>query len=138
VHFTCHGHLNEGNLFLTGFKLWDGVLTLSVMVRATPWDPQFVFLSVCSTAIVAHRTPDESLHLSATMQFLGYRSVMATLWPMGDAQGPIVNEHVYRRLTEKGAMGVRRASFALHSAVKALREQGLPVEQWALFIHSGI
>ncbi|KAG7447113.1 uncharacterized protein BT62DRAFT_62476 [Guyanagaster necrorhizus] len=138
VHFACHGHLNEGNPFLSGFKLWDGVLTLSDMVRATPQDPQFAFLSACSTAIAADRTPDESLHLSAAMQFLGYRSVVATLWPMGDAQGPIVTEHVYRHLTEKGAMDVRRAAFALHSAVRALRDQGLSVEQWALFIHSGI
>ncbi|KAK0462976.1 CHAT domain-containing protein [Desarmillaria tabescens] len=138
VHFACHGHLNEGNPFLSGFKLWDGVLTLSDMVRATPQDPQFAFLSACSTAIAADRTPDESLHLSAAMQFLGYRSVVATLWPMGDAQGPIVTEHVYKHLTEKGIMDVRRASFALHSAVRALRDQGLSVEQWALFIHSGV
>ncbi|KAK0433471.1 CHAT domain-containing protein [Armillaria borealis] len=138
VHFACHGHLNERNPFLSGFKLWDGVLTLSDMVRATPQDPQFAFLSACSTAISADRTPDESLHLSAAMQFLGYRSVVATLWPMGDAQGPIVTENVYKHLTEKGAMDVRQASFALRSAVRALRDQGLSVEQWALFIHSGI
>ncbi len=124
---------------MSGFKLWDKeVLTLSSMVRATPQDPQFAFLSACSTAISADRTPDESLHLSAAMQFLGYRSVVATLWPMGDAQGPIVTEHVYKHLTEKGAMDATQASFALRSAVRALRDQGLSVEQWALFIHSGI
>ncbi len=124
---------------MSGFKLWDKeVLTLSSMVRATPQDPQFAFLSACSTAISADRTPDESLHLSAATQFLGYRSVVATLWPMGDAQGPIVTEHVYKHLTEKGAMDATHASFALRSAVRALRDQGLSVEQWALFIHSGI
>ncbi|KAK0236650.1 CHAT domain-containing protein [Armillaria nabsnona] len=138
VHFACHGHLDERNPFLSGFKLWDGVLTLSDMVRVTPQDPQFAFLSACSTAISADKTPDESLHLSAAMQFLGYRSVVATLWPMGDAQGPIVAEHVYKHLKEKGAMDARQASFSLRSAVRALRDQGLSVEQWALFIHSGI
>ncbi|PBK92387.1 hypothetical protein ARMGADRAFT_158998 [Armillaria gallica] len=138
VHFACHGHLDERIPFLSGFKLWDGVLTLSDMVRVTPQDPQFAFLSACSTAISADRIPDESLHLSAAMQFLGYCSVVATLWPMGDAQGPIVTEHVYKHLTEKGAMEARQASFALRSAVRALRDQGLSVEQWALFVHSGI
>ncbi|KAK0213655.1 CHAT domain-containing protein [Armillaria fumosa] len=138
VHFACHGHLNERNPFLSGFKLWDGVLTLLDMVRATPQDPQFAFLSACSTAISADGTPDESLHLSAVMQFLGYRSVVATLWPMGDAQGPIVTEHVYKHLKEKGAMDAKQAAFSLHSAVRALRDEGLLVEQWALFIHSGI
>ncbi|KAK0478902.1 hypothetical protein IW261DRAFT_1337256, partial [Armillaria novae-zelandiae] len=78
------------------------------------------------------------LHLSAAMQFLGYRGVVATLWPMGDAQGPIVTEHVYNYLTEKGVMDVRQASFVLRSAVRTLRDQGLPVEQWVLFILSGI
>ncbi|KAK0497894.1 CHAT domain-containing protein [Armillaria luteobubalina] len=121
VHFACHGHLNGRNPFMSGFKLWDKeMLTLSSMVRATP------------------RIHNESLHLSAAMQFLGYRSVVATLWPMGDAQGPIVTEHVYKHLKEKSAMDVRQASFALRSAVRTLRDQGLSVEQWALFIHSGI
>ncbi|KAK0213656.1 CHAT domain-containing protein [Armillaria fumosa] len=139
VHFACHGHLNERNPFMSGFKLWDNeALTLSSIVRATPQDPQFAFLSACSTAISADRTPDESLHLSAAMQFLGYRIVVATLWLMGDAQGPIVIEHVYRHLKEKCAMDARQASFVLRSAVRTLRDQGLPVEQWALFIHSGI
>ncbi|KAK0497895.1 hypothetical protein EDD18DRAFT_1351708 [Armillaria luteobubalina] len=89
-------------------------------------------------AISADRPPDESLHLSFAMQLLGYRSVVATLWPMGDAQGSIVTEHVYNHLKKKGAMDVRQASFALRSAVRTLRDQGLSVEQWALFIHSGI
>ncbi|KAK0478862.1 CHAT domain-containing protein [Armillaria novae-zelandiae] len=139
VHFACHGHLNDRNPFMSGFKLWDNkVLTLSSMVRATPQDPQFAFLSACSTAISADGTPDESLHLSAAMQFLGYRSVVATLWPMGDAQGPIVTENVYKYLKEKGAMDARQAAFSLRSAVRALRDEGLSVERWALFIHSGI
>jgi CHAT domain-containing protein len=38
------------------------------------------FLSACETAKGDDSTPDEAMHLAATLLFAGFRGVVATMW----------------------------------------------------------
>lgn len=76
----------------------------------------------------------------------GYRSMVATMWSILDADAPIVAEEVYRRLFRAGSKpDSTQAAYALHHAVKLLRERkGGKKEEggrwfsWVPFIHVGL
>jgi CHAT domain-containing protein len=41
---------------------------------------KLAFLSACETAKGDEKSPDEAMHLAATMIFAGFRGVIATMW----------------------------------------------------------
>jgi hypothetical protein len=56
---------------------------------------------------------------------------------MGDADGPLVAEIVYRELMKKSVLESDDVAYAVDVAVSKLREAGLPASRWATFIHVG-
>jgi CHAT domain-containing protein len=91
VHFACHGELEAGEPFEASFKLHGGSrLTLLEIVRSrlhVP-DAEFAFLSCYHTAEITEESiDDEALHLTATMQYSGFRRVVGTMWEMVDTDG---------------------------------------------------
>ncbi|KAH9952665.1 CHAT domain-containing protein [Russula dissimulans] len=89
VHFVCHGRLEPEKPFETGFVLHgDERLTLLDIVRLQLSTAECAFLSVCHAAEWTDKdTADEALHLTAAMQYCGFRSVVGTLWAMADMDG---------------------------------------------------
>ena len=59
---------------------------------------------------------------------------------MGDVDGPHVARTVYERLFSSNETSLRpdTVPYALDDAVRQLRDNGVPPERWALFIHVGI
>jgi hypothetical protein len=99
---------------------------------------ELAFLSACQTAAGSVHYVDESIHLAAAMQFLGYRNVIGTMWNIADSPAPHVSDAVYTLLTRYGIPDPSRSAQALHHAVRALRRQD-PTNplQWAPYIRLG-
>ena len=144
VHFACHGVLAAGKPFEASFKLHgDSRLTLLEIVRSRLPDAEFAFLSCCHTAeITEESVADEGLHLTAAMQYCGFRSVVGTMWEMADTDGTDLTKNFYKSLFSSQDSGVpyyERSAGALRDAVQRLRgKRGITLERWVNFVHYGV
>src|SRR5690606_28020921 len=79
VHFGCHGMQHASNPLESCLLLSGGPLTMASLIRGcqTSTAASLAYLSACETAMGDLERPDESLTLAATMQFSGFRSVVA-------------------------------------------------------------
>ena len=137
VHLACHGSVDEKNPFKSHFSLSGGPLTILEIARQNIPDAYFAFLSACHSAEGNRERPDEALHLTAGMQFAGFRSVVGTLWAVCDADGPTVAETFYSNLFGLGPNPTNSPAVALHRAVAELRRRKVPITRWACFVHYG-
>ncbi|KAF8886627.1 hypothetical protein CPB84DRAFT_1850089 [Gymnopilus junonius] len=122
----------------SGLEIEDGRLTVARIMKEAIPHGSLAFLSACETATGDEKTPDEALNIGASLLFSGFRSVVATMWKMWDADGPIITDSFYEEIF-KGSDGHRtpqpdttKSSLALHIAVNKLRSKGIPFKRWAL------
>lgn len=80
LHLACHGHQDQNDVLNSGFELEDGRLTLGQLMKVNIPNAQLAYLSACETASTDATRPDESINLAATMMFVGFKSVIATMW----------------------------------------------------------
>jgi CHAT domain-containing protein len=80
LHLACHGRQDQANPLHSGFELEDGRLTLEQLMRLNMPHAQFAYLSACDSASMDESRPDEGLNLVGTMIFVGFRSVIGTMW----------------------------------------------------------
>ena len=143
AHFVCHGILEAEKPFNASFKVANGVhLTLLEIVRSRLPDAEFAFLSACHTAELTEGSiAEEGLHLTAAVQYCGFRSVVGTMWAMADQDGGDLAKHFYNSMFLSDEAGVpyhERSARALRDAVRTMRkEKRLPLEQWVNFVHYG-
>jgi CHAT domain-containing protein len=143
AHFACHGVLETGKPFEACFKLHgDSRLTLLDIVRSRLPDAEFAFLSCCHAAeITEDSIADEALHLTAAMQYCGFRSVVGTMWAMADMDGQDLAKRFYGSLFSSPETGVpyyERSAHALRDATQELRrKRGIRLERWVNFVHYG-
>jgi len=142
VHFACHGDLKDGKPFDASFKLYGGqrLKLLDILNSRLP-NAEFAFLSVCHTAELTEESiADEGLHLTAALQYCGFRSVIGTMWAMADTDGRDLARRVYHSMlsgNEEGPCYLRSAA-ALRDAVRELRKMnGVGLERWVNFVHYG-
>ncbi|KZV61475.1 hypothetical protein PENSPDRAFT_658857 [Peniophora sp. CONT] len=126
VHFACHGVQDAVDPTQSAFALYDGRLTLSMLMGTVADNAELAFLA-------------------AGMLVVGFKGVIATMWSIGDEDAPIVAEAYYRKLLDlrsSGTVGAGRtgAAYALHEAVKVLREKvgEQNLVKWAPFVHFGV
>jgi CHAT domain-containing protein len=102
---------------------------------------EFAFLSACHTAAAdVGGTPDEATHLSAAMQFCGFRSVVGTLWASADIDGPDIAEDFYQYIFRRsgGAADFRESAAALNLATRPMKDRkGMTVDRWINYVHFG-
>lgn len=155
VHFACHGEQHANAPLESGFCLRDGRLTVAKLMRLSLPRAFFAFLGACETARGDRAQPDQAVHLAATMMFVGFRSVVATMWcvgrymhsdcgqtkartrTMGDEDGPFVAKEVYEAIVREECMDLDTIPYALDEAVRKLRERRVPLHRWAPYIHLG-
>jgi len=145
THFSCHGILEAGKPFDASFKLYQGQrLKLLDIIRSRLPSAEFAFLSACHTAELTEESiADEGLHLSAAVQFSGFRSVVGTMWAMADIDGHVLAKHFYAsvfsdNLKWKGVPYYERTAEALRDAVRVLRrKKKVTTERWVNFVHYG-
>jgi len=147
VHIVCHGILEPGKPFESSFKLYGGKrLTLLDIIRSRLPNAEFAFLAACHTAELTDGSlSDEALHLTAAMQYCGFRSVVGTMWAMADKDGPHLARNFYDLVfppeESQGACYYERTAEGLRDAVINLRrriagEEG-SLERWVNFVHYG-
>ena len=144
AHFVCHGILEIGKPFDASLKLHKDNLTLLEIVRSQLPAAEFAFLSACHTAeLTEGGVADESLHLTAAVQYCGFRSVVGTMWAMADTDGADLSKHFYKAIfvdrdDQDGGPYHERSAQALQIAMKKLRKKrGMTLERWVNFVHYG-
>ena len=117
-----------------------GALALAEIMRTPLPHAALAFLSACQTASGDAALSDEAVHLAAGMLHAGYRSVIATMWSIRDADAPLVAGHVYSYLFDGSEVDSRRSAYALHLAVAELRQKVGETDflSWVPFIHMGL
>ncbi|KAG1730607.1 CHAT domain-containing protein [Suillus lakei] len=138
VHLACHGMPNRQQPFESSFAMRDGPLMIKDLIRSHWQNPEFAFLSACHTTVGDEKSLDESIHLAATMQFSGFRSVIGSMWSVDDEVARQVVSAFYGNLVDgSGRLDCTRAAAALHKAIKSLRKK-IPLEQQIVFVHIGV
>jgi CHAT domain-containing protein len=152
AHIACHGVQRPAAPLASSFCLSDGNLHVAALMDLDLADAFLAFLSACETAKGDARQPDQTVHIAATMLFVGFKSVVATMWcvldrhwlsilmmgrAMSDADGPFVARRFYSQLFACETTDADTIAYALDHAVTALRESGVPPDRWATFIHMG-
>ncbi|KAJ7434956.1 CHAT domain-containing protein [Mycena latifolia] len=144
VHFACHGLQDSLNPIKSALLLaGQSRLTLSSIIKLSLPQADLAFLSACETAKGAYDLQEESVHLAAGMLLAGYRTVIATMWSIGDNDAVDVAGDVYEHLFKSSPPDSTRAAEALHRAVTNLRESEKKKESkdfayWVSFIHVGV
>jgi CHAT domain-containing protein len=140
LHLACHGQQNTREPLKSGFIMEDKMMQVGDLMRLHLPNARLAFLSACETAQGNMEQPDEALHLAATMLYAGFKSVVGTMWSMGDVDGPVVAETVYRELFAGNGCQIDFdvVPYALDAAVRKLRDKGLESSRWATYIHMGV
>ena len=135
VHLACHGLPNRTQPFESAFALHDGHFTIQRMIGCDLKDPEFAYLSACHTTVGDEESPDEAIHLASAMQFLGFRSVIGTMWAVDDGETNKITSTFYKHMVDEfGRLDHTRAAFALN---KTMRSVDVPFDQRILYIHLG-
>ncbi|KAF8431089.1 CHAT domain-containing protein [Boletus edulis BED1] len=135
VHLACHGLPNRTQPFESAFALHDGRFTIQQIMKCDLKNPQFAYLSACHTTVGDEESPDEVIHLASTMQFVGFRSVIGTMWAVDDAETNKITSTFYKHMMdESGRLDHTRAAFALNKTMKSVC---VPLDQQILYIHLG-
>jgi CHAT domain-containing protein len=134
--------LQPGRPFESSFLLQHNThLTLLRIAKSHVPTAELAFLAACHTAELAEDgTPDEVLHLTAAMQFSGFRSVIGTMWAMVDEDGKDLSEHFYSKMFATGASSAsyeKSASALRHATLKLRTEKRVSLERWVNFVHYG-
>ena len=75
-------------------------------------------------------TPDKVLHLTAVMQFSGFRSVIGTMWAMVDEDGRDLSEYFYSKMFSAGVENTsyEKSASALQHVTQKLRAKGISLK----------
>lgn len=80
-HLACHGKQDVVQPLQSAFHLsGDRRLTIADLMDLDLKHAHLAFLSACETAKGDSEQPDQAIHLAATMLFVGFRSVVGTMW----------------------------------------------------------
>ena len=140
IHLACHAMQDTINPLESAFYLHGGTLQLAAITQKQLKHAELAFLSACQTATGERSLSEEAVHLAAGMLMAGYRTVIATMWSIGDADAPLIAEEIYGRLFAGEAPDARRAALAVHKATERLRAKVGVKEfsRWVPYIHIGI
>jgi CHAT domain-containing protein len=102
VHLACHGIQDSLD---SAFALEDGKLKLSTLMTQSLPHAEIAFLSACQTASGDEQLPEEAVHLAAGMLNVGYKSVIGTMWSIGDLQATEIAGKFYKAMKKQLAGG---------------------------------
>ncbi|EIN11163.1 hypothetical protein PUNSTDRAFT_131340 [Punctularia strigosozonata HHB-11173 SS5] len=140
LHLACHGIQDAEHPLKSAFVMRDGILTMERLMPVVLPGAFLAFLSACETAKGYKDQPDQAIHLAAMMLYAGFKSVIATLWNMEDADGPMVARMVYEEIFrgDSEVLNPDDVPYALDAAVQKLREEHPEPSRWALYVHLGM
>ncbi|KAI9568513.1 CHAT domain-containing protein [Boletus coccyginus] len=136
LHLACPASLVSALPCNSGFATKNGMLSLYDISKAHP-QAQFAFLSgQCNRGDDTEL--EEIMHLAASVQYSGVRSVIGTLWPVGDEVMRGVAAAFYGEIILKagGSMQYTNAARSLNEALKVAGKGGSLAQKIA-FVHIG-
>jgi CHAT domain-containing protein len=80
MHLASHGVQDARDPLKSGFIMQDRLLTVQDLMNLPLHSAFLAFLSACDTAKGDAGQPDQAVHLSATMLYAGFTSVIGTMW----------------------------------------------------------
>lgn len=141
AHFACHAEQDLDQPSASALRLADGrlsVLDLASAGERFAGGADLAYLSACRTAAGGRGLPDEAIHLTAALQFAGFRHVIGSQWAIADRVAAQIADDVYVRLAAGGQPDADGAAFALDDALaRVRREQPDRPDLWAALIHTG-
>ncbi|XVQ07278.1 CHAT domain-containing protein [Spirillospora sp. CA-255316] len=143
AHFACHGFSHPSDPSQSALLLHDhrdDRLDVAGLAAIDLREAQLAYLSACQTTVTAAtELLDEAVHLSSAFQLLGFSHVIGTLWQINDRVAAEVAERFYDALrTGDGAVDASRAPYALHYAIRDLRQRAPSTPSlWAAHLHVG-
>jgi hypothetical protein len=154
VHFACHAISDPSDPYQSCLVMDHGkkdktsstemltVRDISEVLSQSECQHNLAYLSACSTtAIRSVGHNDDSLHLTAMFQALGFTSVIGSLWPVSDAFSCRVADEFYRALGRR-KFNLDEAGIVAESLDEALslasKGENANVELWAPYVHYGI
>lgn len=148
AHFACHGeqdfdrpsagalHLADGRLSLLELTARLGAPARTRSGSAPVAD--LAYLSACRTAAGGRDLPDEAIHLTAALQFAGFRHVIGSQWAVSDRVAAQVAGDVYAHLASADGPDSGGAAPALDQALSRVRQEHPDrPDLWAALIHTG-
>lgn len=129
-HFAGHGHAHPSDPLQSSLLLDNKEqLTVSSIFNTKPHSEEafLAYLSACGTGrIKADALVDESTHLIAAFQLIGFRHVIGTLWEVDDRSCVEVSIQIYAWIQSRG-MSDESVAEALHHTLRQLRAEGGPI-----------
>lgn len=125
VHFACHGILDPRFPLESALALAlppepvderdNGLLQVWEIFEEVRLDVELVTLSACDTGRGKELAGEGMLGLTRAFQYAGARSVVASLWAVGDRSTTLLMQRFYRHLKDGSARdeALRRAQLAL-------------------------
>ena len=114
----------------------DGILTAEEVASLDLRGVELVVLSACDTAAGDISAGEGVLGLRSAFRQAGARSIVMTLWSIGDNQARLWMQDFYREYLVEDATPGNAATQASRDSLERLREEGLPTHpfQWANFV----
>lgn len=140
THFACHAAsdpVDPGESRLLVHDHADKPLRVVEISRLNLSEPEFAFLSACSTATTSLDLVNESIHVASAFQLAGYPHVIGTLWEISDSIATKIATQLYAELAACD-FDIRGAAESLHKAIRMVRDlyPQMPT-LWAAHIHVG-
>jgi CHAT domain-containing protein len=139
AHFACHATTYQARDVLPSagaLHLHDGQISIADLTGLAPTNAELAYLSACSTAHSGTALADESINLATTFHRLGFRHVIASLWPLDDTTAATAAHAFYEQMPP--TPDADHAPHALREVTRRLRaaHPDRP-DLWAPLIHSG-
>lgn len=132
LHLACHARFRSDNPMFSALDLADGALTVE-QVQGLRLRPGTVVLSACESGLADEGDGDELVGLVRAFLVAGAARVVASLWPVDDAQAARQMQHFHAALVA----GASPAA-ALRDAQRRLRATAPHPAHWAAFtVHGG-
>jgi hypothetical protein len=140
AHFACHAASDPADPGESRLLVHDHAskpLRVVEISRLNLSEPEFAFLSACSTATTSLDLVNESIHIASAFQLAGYPHVIGTLWEISDSIATKIATQFYTELAACH-FDIRGAADCLHEAVRMVRDlyPRMPT-LWAAHIHVG-
>lgn len=139
AHFACHAttdHIRAGLPSAGALHLHDGRISIADLTEAVSANAELAYLSACSTAHSGTVLTDEAINLATAFHQVGFRHVIASLWPLDDTTAATVARAFYQQMPP--TPDAAEAPHVLREVTRALRaaHPDRP-DLWAPLIHSG-
>lgn len=125
LHVTAHGDLRDTDSLQSGFRLADGIFSVSDLAECDVAAGELAVILACDSARGDVQLPNEALHVAGAAAQAGFAGVVAATMPVRDSSAVPVVTALYEEVNtpQRGLDAI--AATALHQAVTDLRSAPL-------------